>query len=72
MAGDLDEIFGAPPRKEVPALGIGHSLDDLSVQEIDERITALRAQITRLEDTRRAKQASLSAAAAFFKSDESR
>jgi uncharacterized small protein (DUF1192 family) len=72
MAGDLDEIFGAPPRKEVPALGIGHSLDDLSVQEIDERITALRAEITRLEDTRRAKQASLSAAAAFFKSDESR
>jgi uncharacterized small protein (DUF1192 family) len=72
MAGDHDEIFGAPPRKEVSAHGIGQSLDDLSVQEIDERITALQAEITRLEDARRAKQASLSAAAAFFKSEESR
>ena len=71
MAGDHDEIFGAPPRKEV-AHGIGQILDDLSVQEIDERITALQAEITRLEDARRAKQASLSAAAAFFKIDESR
>ena len=45
-------------------------LDDLSVQEIDERITTLRAEITRLEEARRAKQASLSAAAVFFKFDE--
>jgi uncharacterized small protein (DUF1192 family) len=45
--------------------------DDLSVQEIDERITTLQAEITRLEEARRAKLASLSAAAAFFKMDES-
>jgi uncharacterized small protein (DUF1192 family) len=68
MAGDNDEIFGAPPRKAASSHEIGQSLDDLSVQEIDERITALRAEITRLE-ARRAKQASLSAAAAFFKFD---
>jgi uncharacterized small protein (DUF1192 family) len=68
LAGDNDEIFGAPPRKAASSYEIGQSLDDLSVQEIDERITALRAEITRLE-ARRAKQASLSAAAAFFKFD---
>jgi uncharacterized small protein (DUF1192 family) len=68
LAGDNDEIFGAPPRKAASSHEIGQSLDDLSVQEIDERITALRAEITRLE-ARRAKQASLSAAAAFFKFD---
>jgi uncharacterized small protein (DUF1192 family) len=68
LAGDNDEIFGAPPRKTASSHEIGQSLDDLSVQEIDERITALRAEITRLE-ARRAKQASLSAAAAFFKFD---
>jgi uncharacterized small protein (DUF1192 family) len=67
LAGDNDEIFGAPPRKAASSHEIGQSLDDLSVQEIDERITALRAEITRLE-ARRAKQASLSAAA-FFKFD---
>ena len=79
LAGDNDEIFGAPPRKAASSHEIGQSLDDLSVQEINERITALRAEIneritalraeiTRLE-ARRAKQASLSAAAAFFKFD---
>ena len=47
-------------------------LDDLSVQEIDERITTLQAEITRLEEARRAKQTSLSAATAFFKFDKSR
>jgi uncharacterized small protein (DUF1192 family) len=50
---------------------IGQSLDDLSVREIDERITTLQAEITRLEEARRAKQASHSAAAAFFKFEES-
>ena len=69
MAGDNDEIFGAPPRKAASSHAIGQSLDDLSVQEIDERITTLQA--TRLEEARSAKQTSLSAAAAFFKFDES-
>jgi hypothetical protein len=39
LAGDNDEIFGAPPRKAASSHEIGQSLDDLSVQEIDERIT---------------------------------
>ena len=71
MAGDNDEIFGAPPRKAA-SHEIGQSLDDLSAQEIIERITILQAEITRLEEARRAKQASLSTAAAFFKFDEPR
>jgi uncharacterized small protein (DUF1192 family) len=71
MAGDNDEIFGAPPRKAASSHEIGQSLDDLSVQEIDERITTLQAEITRLEEARKAKLASLSAAAAFFRLGES-
>ena len=67
LAGDNDEIFGAPPRKTASSHEIGQNLDDLSVREIDERITALRAEITRLEEARSAKQASLSSAATFFK-----
>jgi uncharacterized small protein (DUF1192 family) len=70
MAGDNDEIFGAPPRKPASSHEIGQSLDELSVQEIAERITTLQAEITRLEEARRAKQTSLSAAAAFFKFGE--
>lgn len=70
MAGDNEEIFGAPTRKAASSHEIGQVLDDLSVQELDERIAALRSEITRLEEARRAKQASLSAAAAFFKLDK--
>ena len=67
MAADSDEVFGAPTRKAATSHEIGQSLDDLSLQEIDERITMLQAEITRLEEARRAKQASASAATAFFK-----
>jgi uncharacterized small protein (DUF1192 family) len=71
MVGDNDEIFGAPPRKPASSHEIGQSLDDLSVQELDERIAALKAEIARLEEAQSVKQASLSAAAAFFKFGES-
>ena len=67
MAADDDEIFGALPRKAASSHEIGQSLDHLSVQEIDERIATLQGEIRRLEEARRAKQASASAAAAFFK-----
>lgn len=67
MASDTDDIFGAPPRKAPSSHVIGQNLDDLSVRELDERIAALLAEVTRLEQARAAKQASLSAAAAFFK-----
>ena len=72
MAQEDDEIFGAPPRKKAATHEIGQSLDDLSAQEIAERIAILQAEIARLEEARRAKQASLSAAGAFFKFDRPR
>lgn len=66
MAQEDDEIFGAPPRKKAAAHEVGQSLDDLSAQEIGERIAILQAEIARLEAARRAKEASRSAADAFF------
>jgi uncharacterized small protein (DUF1192 family) len=70
MAGDNDEIFGAPPRKAASTHEIGQNLEDLSVHELEVRITALKAEIARLEAARKAKQTSLDAAATFFKSVE--
>jgi uncharacterized small protein (DUF1192 family) len=73
MARDEDDaIFGAPPRKIPPSHEIGQNVDDLSAQELTERIAILKAEIARLEEARRAKEASLSAADAFFKSDQTR
>ncbi len=66
MSIDDEGIFGAPPRKAA-AHEIGQSLDELSVHQLDERIVLLQAEIERLDEARKAKQASLGAAAAFFK-----
>ena len=66
MSADDEGIFGAPPRK-APAHEIGQNLDDLSIHQIEERIALLEAEIARLQEARKAKQASLGAAAAFFK-----
>lgn len=46
---------------------IGQDLSLLSVDELDERIAALQAEIARLEAARHAKEASRRAADAFFK-----
>ncbi|AWN43259.1 DUF1192 domain-containing protein [Methylobacterium durans] len=46
---------------------IGQKLDDLSVEEIGERIALLRREIERLEAARAAKQAAKSAAGSVFK-----
>jgi uncharacterized small protein (DUF1192 family) len=66
MAVDDESVFGAPPRKTA-SHQIGENLDDLSVHQIEERILLLSAEIERLDEARKAKQASLGAAAAFFK-----
>ena len=63
------KIFGAPPPKTASSHEIGESVDNLSVQELDERILALQAEIIRLEETRKTKQASLSVATAYFEFD---
>lgn len=72
MAIDDEEIFGTARR--TPAFAphqIGQALDDLSVEELEERIAALHAEVRRLEQARSGKQASLHAAAAFFRSGQS-
>jgi uncharacterized small protein (DUF1192 family) len=66
MHADDEGIFGAPPRR-AEQHEIGQSLDDLSVHQIEERIALLEAEIHRLKQARAAKQASLDAAAVFFK-----
>jgi len=66
MSRDDDDPF-APPRKP-PNHVVGQVLDDLSIEELDLRVALLKAEIERLENARRAKEASLAGAAAFFKS----
>jgi uncharacterized small protein (DUF1192 family) len=68
MAEDDDQVFAAPPRKKALSHEIGQSVNDLSAQEITERIAILQAEIARLEEARRAKEASRFAADAFFSS----
>jgi uncharacterized small protein (DUF1192 family) len=65
MSRDDDDPF-APPRKP-PEHVLGQPLDDLSIEELNLRIEALKAEIGRLEEARRAKEAGRAGAAAFFK-----
>jgi uncharacterized small protein (DUF1192 family) len=53
------------PKKKVHELGEDLSL--LSVEELRERVGALKAEIERLEATIRAKEATKSAAEGFFR-----
>jgi uncharacterized small protein (DUF1192 family) len=62
---DMDP-FGAPPKKKTTH-EIGQSLDTLSVDELDERVSLLREEIARLEAARAGKVASRAAAASVFK-----
>ncbi|WP_332692697.1 DUF1192 domain-containing protein [Bosea sp. (in: a-proteobacteria)] len=62
MAGFLDDDRPAPKR----AHEIGQDLSQLSVAELDERIALLEAEIARLGEARAKKNASRSAADAFF------
>ncbi len=56
----------AEPRKKV-AHEIGMELSQLSVFELKERIAALQAEISRIEQTIRKKESSKDAADNFFK-----
>ena len=59
---DLDDL----PRKPAP-LTIGENLDHISVAELEHRIQALESEIARVKAALASKQASKSAADAFFK-----
>ena len=61
-----DDPFAAP--KKPQAHEVGEALDAISVEELEERIGLLRAEIVRLEGAIKAKQASMQAAESFFKS----
>jgi uncharacterized small protein (DUF1192 family) len=63
----LDDDGLAPLRARVPAHEIGQPLDDLSIEELAERIEMLRAEIARLDAKRQSKEASRAGAEAFFK-----
>jgi uncharacterized small protein (DUF1192 family) len=54
--------------KPRPNMVIGESLDVISVAELEQRIQALEAEIIRVREEIARKQASRSAADAFFKS----
>ena len=60
----MDEEIVRPIR---PTLEIGGDLSTLSETEIEERVTALEAEIERLRETLASKRASRAAADAFFK-----
>lgn len=53
---------------EEPVRTVKRLLEDMSIEEIRERIELLRAEITRCEGAIAKKEATRSAAAAFFKS----
>jgi uncharacterized small protein (DUF1192 family) len=57
------------PLKPVRKLGhqVGEPLDAFSIEEIDERVRQLHNEIQRLEEDKRQKLASKSAASAVFK-----
>lgn len=59
---DLDDL----PRKPAPVT-IGDNLDQLSVAELEQRIQSLESEIARVKAALASKQASKSAADAFFK-----
>ena len=63
---DLDELFPSKPDDPLVALA-KQDLDPLSVDELEERIEALKAEIARVENHMRRAQTHRSAAEELFK-----
>ena len=63
MADLFEDMPKPKPRQHV----VGEELGTFSVDELDERIAQLQAEIARLEQARSAKLASRQAADGFFK-----
>jgi uncharacterized small protein (DUF1192 family) len=64
VAIDLDELA---PRKPKPQSVLGEDLSAMSVHELEARIAALEAEITRSREALRTRAATKTAADAFFK-----
>ena len=56
------------PQTKKPGIVVGENLDLLSVTELEHRVQALESEIARVRAAIAAKQASKSAADAFFRS----
>jgi uncharacterized small protein (DUF1192 family) len=54
--------------KKPPAMTVGENLDAISLAELEQRVQALESEIARLKAEIARKQASKSAADAFFRS----
>lgn len=60
-------MFDDEPAKKSPSHVIGADLSALSIEELEKRISALRAEILRLEEAVSAKRAFMASAENFFK-----
>jgi len=63
----LDPFADEPIRPTVRTHEVGQDLSALSIEELDERVALLQAEIARLNEARAGKEASRHAASAFFK-----
>ena len=63
----LDPFLDDTPPVRTPAHELGQDLSTLSVHELQERIEWLEREIERLKEAKARKQASKSAADAFFR-----
>ncbi|MSP77247.1 MAG: DUF1192 domain-containing protein [Rhodospirillaceae bacterium] len=61
MAFETDDL--EPRHKKIPP----KNLDPLSIEELQEYVAALKAEIARVEEKMKAKQSHAAAAASFFK-----
>jgi uncharacterized small protein (DUF1192 family) len=60
-------LFDDEPVRAPVSHQIGQDLSALSLHELDERFEALKEEVVRLEQAKARKEASMSAASAFFK-----
>jgi uncharacterized small protein (DUF1192 family) len=63
----FDPFAEEQPRQSLAGHEVGEELSMLSIEEIDERIELLEREIGRLKEARTRKEASRTAASAFFK-----
>jgi uncharacterized small protein (DUF1192 family) len=63
----LDPFADEPMRPKARTHELGQDLSTLSIEELDERVAVLEAEIARLKEARASKEASRDAASAFFK-----
>jgi len=60
-------IFDEEAPRKPAAWTVGEDLSSLSIDELTERVEALKTEIDRIEETIAAKRASMGAADSFFK-----